>query len=401
MNSKRKVAVLVGDGMGDYGVEELGTRSPLQAAHMPWTRKAAARGSVYLVRTVPDGMAPGSDVANLGLLGYNAAQNYTGRAAIEAAGAGIKLTPDDVAYRTNLVTVSDGIMEDYSAGDISSEEGHALIRSLNEAAAKEGLKFYGGVSYRHLLILNDGPTNVTLWPPHEISGRETADYLPSGERADDLRALMELSKKVFHNHPVNIERRKQGQREATQIWLWGHGKSMSLKPYVDLYQRRGGMISAVDLLRGLAVLAGLDVIVVPGATGWIDTNYSGKAQAAIDCLAEQDFVYVHVEAPDECGHKGEALLKKEAIENFDRLVVGPVWQALEKAGAPYRVIICTDHRTPVSFRGHSAEPVPFAWVDGPIGTDPALLTTETPFDEFIPEAGTPPLVCDVINQLLS
>lgn len=398
MSAKRKIAVLVGDGMGDEPVAVLGCKTPLQAADIPAIRRVAALGHVQLVHTVPQGLAPGSDVANMGLLGYNALENYTGRAAIEAAGARIPLQPADVAYRTNLVTVVDGKMLDYSAGDISSEEAHQLIAALNNAVARDGLRFHGGVSYRHLLIWRNGPTDLVMTPPHEISGRPVADQLPKGARQDEFRALMELSRHVFENHPVNLARMAKGLRPATQIWTWGFGKAMSLAPYSERYGLQGGVITAVDLVRGLAVLCGLEVIRVPGATGWIDTNYAGKAQAAIDCLQHSDFVYVHVEAPDECGHKGMAEEKVRAIENFDHKVVAPVWAALEAAGQPYRLIVCTDHRTPIAKRGHTSDPVPFAWVDGPLGA--SIQRASAAFDEFLPSEGRPPLVCDLINSLL-
>jgi 2,3-bisphosphoglycerate-independent phosphoglycerate mutase len=398
MKAKRKVAVLVGDGMGDEPVPMLGGKTPLQVAEIPAMRRVAALGTVRMVQTVPDGLSPGSDVANMGLLGYNAKENYTGRAAIEAAGARLPLEPGDVAYRTNLVTVDDGLMMDYSAGDISSEEAHELIGALNEAAGREGLKFYGGVSYRHLLIWRDGPTDLKMVPPHEISGRPILDHLPAGPNPYEARRLMETSRQVFERHPVNLKRVAEGKRPATQIWLWGHGKAMSLEPYGPRYGLSGGVITAVDLVRGLAVLCGLEVIRVPGATGWIDTNYEGKAQAAVDCLGRSDFVYLHVEAPDECGHKGMAEEKVRSIENFDRRIVAPVWAALEAAGEPYRLVACMDHRTPVVKRGHTSDPVPFAWVDGPLGAHDAGASAN--FDEFVPMAGRPPLACDLMSELL-
>lgn len=398
MNKRRKIAVLVGDGMGDEPVQELGNKTPLQVADIPSIRRVAGLGQVLLVHTVPEGMAPGSDVANMGLLGYNALDNYTGRAAIEAAGARIPLQANDIAFRTNLVTVEDDEMIDYSAGDISSAEAHELIAALNEAVTRPGVTFHGGVSYRHLLIWSDGPPKLSLTPPHEISGQSVADYLPLGPRAAEARDLMELSQRVFADHPVNQARVEKGLRPATQIWLWGHGKAMTLQPYPERYGLHGGVITAVDLIRGLAELCGLEVIRVPGATGWIDTDYHGKAQAAIDCLQRSDFVYVHVEAPDECGHKGMAAEKVRAIENYDHAVVAPVWAALEAAGKPYRLIVCTDHRTPLAKRGHTSDPVPFAWVDGPLAPDTPHATAS--FDEFVPTEDKPPLVCDLISSLL-
>ena len=399
---KRKIAVLVGDGMGDDPVPALAGRTPLQLAAMPAIRRVAALGNVRLVRTVPDGMAPGSDVANMGLLGYNAKENYTGRAAIEAAGARLSLAPEDVAYRTNLVTVRDGVMEDYSAGDISTEEGCRLIRDLDAAASREGLRFNPGVSYRHLLIWNDGPLGLTLIPPHEISTRPVAPYLPSGPRAEEMLALMDLSKRVFDGHPVNAARIAAGKRPATQIWPWGFGKAMRLQPYRERYGLTGAVITAVDLVRGLAELCGLEVVRVPGATGWIDTDYAAKGAAAIDALSRSDFVYVHVEAPDECGHKGMPQEKIGAIDAISAQIVEPVWRALERAGEPYRLVVCTDHRTPVMRRGHTADPVPFAWLDGPVGLSAIdAAPVDAAFDESVapPPEGLP-LVCNLMDSLL-
>lgn len=399
MKTKRKIAVLVGDGMGDEPLEIFGGKTPLQAAEIPWIRRVAGLGRARLIDTVPEGQLPGSDVANMSLLGYNANENYTGRAAIEAAGAKIPLQAEDVAYRTNLVTVLDEHMEDYSAGDISSAEAHELIAALNEAVTMKGVRFYGGVSYRHLLVWNRGPLKLALTPPHEFAGQPVADFLPVGPRAEEARVLMELSRRVFADHPVNEARRAKGLAPATQIWLWGFGKAMQLESYEQRFGLKGGVITAVDLVRGLAELCGLEVIAVPGATGWIDTNYDGKAQAAIECLRHNDYVYVHVEAPDECGHKGMAEEKVRAIETFDRRVVAPVWEALEAVGEPYRLLICTDHRTPVAKRGHTADPVPFAWVDGPLAA--GAENREAAFDEYITPGEPVPMAYDLIAELLT
>jgi len=374
-----KVAVLVGDGMGDYPVESLGGLTPLQAADIPNIRRLCAAGEVRMVQTVPEELAPGSDVANLGLLGYNASENYTGRAPIEAAGAGIPLTADDVAYRCNLVTIRDGLMNDYSAGHITTEEGRAIIASVQEQLGRDGLRFHGGVSYRHLLVWNQGPVNLRTQPPHDISDRPAADYLPAGERQEEVRALMEKSIPILAGHAVNLKRVREGHNPASQIWLWGQGRALSLRSFGDLYGLSGGVISAVDLVRGLGVLAGLEAPVVEGATGFLDTNYQGKVEAALDVLDRHDFVYVHLEAPDECGHMGDAALKTQAIEAFDEKIVAPIWQHLEDRGQPYRLVLAMDHRTPVSLRGHSREPVPMAKIDGPVGSP----SQEAPFDEFL------------------
>ena len=395
--SQRKIIVLVGDGMGDYPVAELGNKTPLQVAHAPNIRKIAAAGQLRMVQTVPvKGLSPGSDVANLSLMGYNPEENYTGRAPIEAAGARIPLQPNDVAFRCNLVTIKDGLMEDYSAGHITTEEAHQLIAAVDQKLGRPGLKFHGGVSYRHLLVWANGPDKITTQPPHDISGRPAADNLPAGERQNELRELMAASQDILKNHPVNQARVAAGKRPATQIWLWGQGRSMTLKSYQELYGLHGSVITAVDLLRGIGRLVGLEPIKVPGATGFLDTNYDGKVQAALDTLARHNFVFVHIEAPDECGHMGNAKLKVQAIESFDERVVGPVWRALEQKGEPYRLLIYTDHRTPVSVKGHTREPVPMIKLDGPVGA----VSAEKAFDENVNEGKAEIKVYDWMRELL-
>lgn len=395
MGAMKKV-ILVGDGMGDYALPELAGRTPLQAARLPHVRRIAAAGRVRLVQTVPPGIAPGSDVANLSLLGYNPLENYTGRAPIEAAGAGIPLDAEDVAFRCNLVTVRDGRMDDYSAGHITTAEAAALIDTLNRELARDGLRFHTGVSYRHLLVWRHGPADIGTTPPHEISDRPVEPHLPAGDRQDELRALITASARLLPGHPVNQARVRAGQKPATQAWFWGQGRALTLRPYAELYGLRGGVISAVDLIRGLGLLAGLQAPRVPGATGFVDTNYDGKVRAALDLLQDGDFVFMHVEAPDECGHQGNLALKLEAIEQFDARVVGPVWRALEENGAPYRLLICTDHRTPVKVRGHTPEPVPMACLDGPVGR----VTAEAAFDEDVDGGRTQVLAFNWIRDLL-
>ncbi|MCC5845613.1 MAG: cofactor-independent phosphoglycerate mutase [Verrucomicrobia bacterium] len=374
-----KTIVLVGDGMGDRPCPVLQNRTPLQAANIPNMRRIAAAGNLYLADTVPEGLPPGSDVANLGLLGYDAREFYSGRAPIEAAGAGIPLAPEDVAIRCNLVHIADDTMVDYSSGHISNEDALPLIEALQEALGGEGLTFHPGVQYRHLLIWKNGPAKPVTQPPHDILEQNIIPYLPQGNRAGDLQRLMDASKAVLAGHPVNLARKARGEVPVTQIWLWGQGPALQLPTYADLYNMTGTVITAVDLVRGLGVLAGLDTPKVPGATGWIDTNYDGKVAYALDALKTQDFVYVHVEAPDECGHVGDAKLKTEAIEAFDAKVVGPIWREMESRGEPYRLLVTMDHRTPVEIRGHSAEPVPLATLEGPVGP----VTEEVPFDEFV------------------
>jgi 2,3-bisphosphoglycerate-independent phosphoglycerate mutase len=373
-----KRAILVGDGMGDYPVDALGGKTPLQAASIPHIRRLSAAGRTRLVRTVPEGMAPGSDVANLSLLGYDPAANYTGRAPIEAAGGGVPMGPEDVAYRCNLVTIAGGRMEDYSAGHIGDEEAHELIAACNAEFEKSGLAFHPGPSYRHLLIVREGPVGVKTQPPHDIAGKAAADYLPSGAGAGVLRAMMERSAELFRAHPVNRARAERGEKPATQIWLWGQGKSMALPSYREKYGLGGGVITAVNLVKGLGKLAGLSAPDIEGATGFLDTNYEGKVEQALRILEREDFVYVHIEAPDECGHMGDVEKKIQAIEDFDRRVVGPLWRELERRGDPYRIVVTTDHRTPVSLRGHTAESVPMTIVEGPTGA----VWEEGAFDEF-------------------
>jgi 2,3-bisphosphoglycerate-independent phosphoglycerate mutase len=374
-----KTIVLVGDGMGDRPCPVLQNRTPLQAANIPNMRRIAAAGKLYLADTVPGGLPPGSDVANLGLLGYDAREFYSGRAPIEAAGAGIPLAPDDVAIRCNLVHIAGDTMVDYSSGHISNEDALPLIEALQEALGGEGLTFHPGVQYRHLVIWKNGPAEPVTQPPHDILEQNITPYLPQGKGAEDLQRLMDASKAVLADHPVNLARKARGDVPVTQIWLWGQGPALQLPTYADLYNMTGTVITAVDLVRGLGVLAGLDTPKVPGATGWIDTNYAGKVAYALEALKTQDFVYVHVEAPDECGHVGDATLKTEAIEAFDARVVGPIWREMEARGEPYRLLVTMDHRTPVEIRGHSAEPVPLATLEGPVGP----VTEEVPFDEFV------------------
>lgn len=391
-----KYVILVGDGMGDYPLPDYENKSPLQAADIPMIRGIAGTGEVRMVQTVPEGMTPGSDVCNMALLGYDAAENYTGRAAIECAGAGIPMGAGDVAYRCNLVTVADGNMDDYSAGHITTEEGRALVETLAEKLNRPGLTFFPGIQYRHLLVIDNGPVEIETQPPHDIAGKTAADYLPSRNRAEELRELMEASKEIFAAHPVNKKRIAEGKKPATQIWLWGQGSSMQLPTYEELYGLKGCVITAVDLVKGLGNLTGLAPVEVPGATGFVDTNYDGKRDAAFKVLEENDVVYVHVEAPDECGHAGDAALKIKAIEDFDQLIVKPVFEWLEARGEEYRLVLCTDHRTPVALKGHTSEPVPMAVLNGPVGA----LDRSAAFDETVNNGIAECMVYDWIRELL-
>lgn len=361
-----KTVVLLGDGMGDYPLPVLGGRTPLQAAQIPEIRAVAGAGEVRLLQTVPDGMTPGSDVANLSIMGFDPRRYYTGRAPIEAAGAKVDLGPAAVAFRCNLVTITDGLIEDHAAGHISTAEARPIIQMLNDELGQPGLQFHISAGYRHLLVWDNGPATARTVPPHDVLGQPAAQHLPSGPGSEEIRRLMDKSRGLLAEHPVCRARRAAGKRAPTQIWLWGQGQRTQLPSYQSLFGLTGSVISAVDLVRGIGRLAGLDDARVPGATGFLDSNFTGKVQAALTALAEKDFVFVHVEAPDECGHMGDLDLKIKAIEVFDREVVGPVRRGLDAAGVPYRLIIATDHRTPVSVRNHTIEPVPVALARGPL-----------------------------------
>lgn len=376
-----KYIIIIGDGMGDYPQEALGGRTPLQTAFIPNIRAIAAAGEARLITTVPEEMPAGSDVANLSIMGFNPAKYYTGRAPIEAAGAGISMLPDDVAFRCNLITVEKGVIVDHSSGHISTPEARSLIDLIEKELGAEDRRFFTGTSYRHLLIWRNGPHNglITI-PPHDVLGQPAQKNAPRGPRADEVSGLMEESKKILAAHVINEMRRKAGKNAASQIWLWGQGRRASLPSFREFFGLTGGVVTAVDLVRGIGRLAGLEANHVPGATGFIDTDYAAKVKAALEILEKHDFVFVHVEAPDECSHNGDLRLKLKAIEDFDRQVVGPVWEALNKRNWRYRMIIGTDHRTPVNIRNHTAEPVPMAVLDGPVAPAQGVPGR---FDEFI------------------
>jgi len=342
--------------MADMPLEALGGRTPLQAADKPNMDRLARQGRSGLALTVPEGFAPGSDVANLSVMGYDPAECYTGRAPLEAAAMNVHLGPDDIAFRCNFVTIENGLMKDYSAGHISSEEGQQLMQAL--APLMPGQRLYPGVSYRNLLVLQAG-AKAECTPPHDISGRPVGEHLPRGQDSELLMALMETARPVLDKHPVNRRRMAAGKRPANAIWLWGQGPAPAMPSFAKKYDLSGAMISAVDLLKGIGRYAGLEVIDVPGATGNIDTNYQGKVDAALQALQSRDFVYLHIEAPDEAGHEGDVDLKVKAIELFDEKVVGLVLQALEKSGEDWRVLLMPDHATPIAIKTHSCDPVPF------------------------------------------
>ena len=358
-----KYIILLGDGMPDYPIKELGDKTPLEYAKTPNMDFIAKNGTVGCVKTIPDGFPPGSDVSNLSILGYDPAKYYTGRAPLEAASIGVKLSPTDVAFRCNLVTLkptdSELIMEDFSAGHISTEEAKELINVLDKKLGTDDIKFYSGVSYRHLMVWKNGSSNLKLTPPHDISGKNTKSYIPQGDRADVLIRLMNDSQMFLSSQKINQNRKNNGKNPANSIWLWGHGKAPTMPTLKERFNLTGSIIAAVDLMKGIGIYAGLTPVNVPGATGYIDTNYEGKADYALNELKEKDFVYLHVEAPDEAAHSGSLKNKIKAIEDFDKRVVGRILEGIKKF-KEYRIMVVSDHPSPISIKTHSAERVPFA-----------------------------------------
>lgn len=372
-----KYIVVLGDGMADYAVKEFGGATILDVAEKPNMDYMAKNGETGLVKTVPDGMKPGSDVANLSVMGYNTKACYTGRSPLEAASIGVDLKDTDVTFRANLVTLSDEenyedkTMLDYSAGEITTAEAAELIKTLDEELHTDIIRLYAGVSYRHLLVWNGGSTKVNLTPPHDISDKLVAGHLPEGEGADKLLELMKKSEKILKNHPVNQKRIAEGKRPATSIWIWGEGTKPQIEDFSERFGLKGSVISAVDLIKGIAICAKMNSIDVAGANGNHDTNYEGKADAAFDALTKDgaDFIYVHLEGPDECGHRGEADNKKYAVEMIDKKIVGELKNRLENAGIEYKMMILPDHPTPISLKTHVSDPVPYIiYRSGSVGT---------------------------------
>jgi 2,3-bisphosphoglycerate-independent phosphoglycerate mutase len=345
-----KYIVIIGDGMADEPLEQLGGKTPLEYAMTPNLDRLARDGACGMLRTIPEGFEAGSDIANLSVLGYDPVNLYTGRGPLEAASMGIDLTSRDIAYRCNLVTIEDGVMRDFSAGHISSPEGAALLSALQQEV--KDVLIRSGVSYRNLIVVHGGGGAVST-PPHDIVGKSVADYLPKGSDAPLLARCMEASRRVFAGHAVNAARKKVGKPPATQIWPWSGGKKPDLPLFVEKYGKRGGMISAVDLLNGIGRSVGMEVIRVPGATGYLDTDYHAKARYALAAIKHLDFLYLHVEAPDEAGHLGSIEEKVRAIERFDGLV-GTVLDGFDGV-----VAVLPDHPTPIRVKTHTAEPVPF------------------------------------------
>lgn len=361
-----KYVVVLCDGMADYPVPALGGKTPMMVAKKPHIDALAAKAEVGLVRTVAPGLKPGSDVANMSVLGFDPHRFYTGRSPLEAASIGIDMKDSDVSLRTNLVTLSDKgesfadkVIEDYCADDISTEEARQLIEAVQAAFGGGEYDFYTGVSYRHCLIWHGGTTELgNMTPPHDITGKVIGPHLSTAETARPLLEMMEKSFDLLKDHPVNKARVAAGRRPANCIWLWGEGKLPALRPFEALYGIKGGMVSAVDLLKGIANCAGMEVAEVPGATGYIDTDFEGKAKAALDLLTRNDLVYVHFEAPDECGHRNEPENKVKAIEMIDSRVLPILEKGLEQY-EDYKILLLPDHPTPIVTRTHASDPVPY------------------------------------------
>jgi len=370
-----KYVIVVGDGMADYPVESLGGKTPLMVAKTPHMDWMASQGEIGLVRTIPDGFNPGSEIANLSIFGYNPVRYYTGRGPLEAASLRVNLAAVDIAFRCNLVTLkfrgNEIVMEDFSAGHITDEEARKIIAGLNKEMGTKEIQFYAGVSYRHLMVLKNGAARFSslekleLTPPHDIIGKEISPFLPQTE--EPVLTLMKESQRLLKNHPVNQAREAKGLLPANSIWLWGQGRSPHMVTLKERFGMNGYVISAVHLIKGIGMLAGLEVLEVPGITGYFDTNYDGKAQYALRGLREKDFVYVHVEAPDEAGHIGDLRLKIDAIEAFDEKIVGAILKGMGEFKR-YKVLVLPDHPTPLSVRSHTADSVPYVIYSNEEGT---------------------------------
>jgi 2,3-bisphosphoglycerate-independent phosphoglycerate mutase len=389
---KKYVVVLI-DGASDYPLAELGNKTPLQAANKPLMDGLARHGVVGMVKTIPDGVAPGSDSANLSILGYDPRIYSTGRSSLEAVSMGIGLSENDVTFRCNLVTLSDEshypekIMLDYSAGEITSEEAKILINDISQVLQTEKIRFYPGVSYRHIIVWRGGigemDDTLLLFPPHDISGRQIADYLPKGKSSSVFLDFMLKSDPILRNHPVNAKRAKEGKKPANSIWVWAKALKPALGSFYGKYGINGSVISAVDLVKGIGICAGLRPIDVKGATGNIHTDFEGKARAALNELENgQDFVYIHIEAPDECGHQGDFKEKIRAIELIDNKVIRILKEELDLLKTEYSMMILPDHPTPIVKRTHTSEPVPFLIYDSKYaGTE----NGPNIYDEFYPK----------------
>lgn len=374
-----KYLILVPDGAGDESIAELGGKTPLEAADLSNIDELAHRGKVGMVKTIPPGVAPGSDAANLSVMGYDPSVYLTGRSPLEAASIGIDMSDTDVAFRTNLITLTgdgdyeDLIITDHSSGDITTEEADELIKAINEAFEDENIKFYTGVSYRHCMIVHNGSTDYELTPPHDVLTQRVGDHLPKGEGAEFITDMMKKSYDILKDHPVNKARMEKGLNPANTIWIWGQGRKPKLSSFYDKYGIKGTAISAVDLIKGIAICAGLNSVDVEGATGTLHTNFDGKAQAAVrEYENGMDFVYMHLEGPDECSHQGDRDGKIQCLESIDKKVLKPIVDYLRASGEDFKVLVVPDHRTPLAIRTHSSTPVPFVIYDS---------ANEEPYDE--------------------
>ncbi len=376
-----KYVIVLGDGMADLPIDALANKTPLEYASTPTMDKLAKKSEIGLVSTIPEGMQPGSDTANLAVLGYNPKIYYTGRSPLEALSIGVPMKDTDIALRCNIVTISDEqdefenkIIIDHSSSEISTEDAAVLLDAVRKELENDIYKFYVGTSYRHCLIWDKGEA-VELTPPHDVLTQTIGQYLPSDEK---LKSMMIRSYEILKNHPINVERKKKGLNPANCCWFWGAGTKPKVSDFYAKTGKKGVMISAVDLLKGIAVGAGMDVIKVDGANGGLNTNYEGKADAAINALVNEgyDFAYIHVEAPDEMGHQGSVERKVKSIEYLDERIIKRVSEALDKSGVDYRMLIMPDHPTPIAVRTHTKEPIPFMIYDSRVDLDKSWKYTE-------------------------
>ena len=375
-----KYVIVLADGMADEPLAALGGKTPMEIAHTPAMDALARNGLVGMVRTVPQNMKPGSDVANLSVLGYNPSNCYSGRSPLEALSVGVAMTPTDVIFRCNIVTVSEEepyaekTIIDHSSGEISTEDADILMDAVRQAFNNEEFSFFTGTSYRHITVWKNGEV-LDLEPPHDHLGQVIGQFLPENPK---FRAMMEKSFDILNNHPINLQRAAEGKNKANSLWFWGAGTKPALQNFKEKTDLSGAMISAVDLLKGIAVGAGMEVLNVPGATGSLDTNYEGKAQAALDALLKKknDFVYIHLEGPDEMGHQGELEHKIKSIEYIDERIIAAVKAGLETAGEDYRILVLPDHPTPIRCRTHTSDPVPFVLYDSTATNDQGCVFTE-------------------------
>ncbi len=359
-----KYVVILSDGMADYPIQSLGNKTPLEVAKTPYMDALAKKSEVGTFKTVPDSLKPGSDVANLTVLGFQPEKNYTGRSPLEAASIGIELGENEISARVNLVTLSDEpelkdrTLIDYSAGEISTEDAKVLIEYLKKSLDDYKYTLYSGISYRHCLVVKNGKALGDITPPHDITGEKVTNYLPTGMVGEQYVSLMERASNLLRLHPINVKRRQEGKNPANGIWIWGEGTKPALENFEKKTGLKGGMISAVDLLKGIAKISGMEVIHVEGATGNYDTNFKGKANACLEALKSLDFVYLHIEAPDECGHHGDVENKIYSIEKVDE-VIKAISEGLKERGDDYSILVCPDHPTPICMKTHARDPVPY------------------------------------------